>query len=255
MRNVRLILEYDGLNYSGWQVQKKGLTIQSIIEDAVVRITGEKSRVTGAGRTDAGVHALQQVAAFKTLSHLSTDVLKRALNANLPEDVRAIDVNEMPLNFHPRYNAKGKIYFYLISQERYCPVFLRRYSWQIPYDLNFNAMREAAAYLIGEHDFKSFQGSGCSSKTTVRKTTTIELSEHSSLEFMTVRLDVPLIKIRIEGDSFLRHMVRNIVGTLVEVGRGKLTPLRVEEIIGLRDRRLSGPTAPAQGLFLEKVIY
>ncbi len=257
MRNIRLTLQYDGADYSGWQIQDKEKTIQGVVEEAVFSVTGERMRVTGASRTDAGVHAIEQAASFKTHSILKTDVLSRALNANIPRDIRVIDVSECSADFHPRYSAKSKIYSYLISYAVPYSVFLKRYSWQIPYALSgsVRAMRGAAEYITGEHDFSSFRASGCSSKSAVRRIFNIEISECLSIDFMTFKLNVPIIKISIQANAFLRHMVRNIVGTLMEVGRGKISPSRLEEILGLRDRRYAGPTAPACGLFLEKIDY
>ncbi len=257
MRNIKLTLQYDGANYSGWQIQNKEKTVQGTVENAVARITGEHTRVTAAARTDAGVHAFGQVVSLKTQSRLQTDVICRALNANLPHDIKIIEAVECPLDFHPRYDAKSKIYSYIIRGEGGFAVFLRRYSWYIPYTLSrgLGTMRQAAGYLIGEHDFSSFRGSGCGSKNPVRRIIDIEISEISSIDFMTFKLNIPIIKIRIEANAFLRHMVRNIVGTLVEIGRGKIAPLKLKEILHLKDRRLAGPTAPACGLFLERVQY
>lgn len=270
MRHIRLTLQYDGSDYSGWQVQDNGKTIQRTVEDSVFTVTGERTRVTGASRTDAGVHAIEQVASFKTHSGLDTDVFQRALNANLPLDIRVIETAECPEDFHPRYGAKSKAYSYLIStaappsplscfhkKTRGASVFLNRYMWQMPHrePLDIEAMKEASKFLIGEHDFSSFRASGCASKHPVRNISNIEITEMASIDFMTFKIDVPVIKIRIEAYAFLRHMVRNIVGTLVEVGRGKISPLRMKEILELRDRRVSGPTAPAQGLFLERIVF
>ncbi len=255
MKHIKLTLQYDGTDYSGWQVQKKERTIQQIIEDAIYTVTGERLRITGAGRTDAGVHALMQVAAFKTQSDLEPQVFLRAINANIPHDIRVINAEECSENFHPRYSAKNKTYFYRISHKGAYAVFLRRYSWQIPYQLNCDSMREAAGCLIGTHDFSCFRASGCSSKNPVRTIFKIEIVEDSFVDFMNFKFNVPLIKISIQADAFLRHMVRNIVGTLVEIGRGKQPVSYTKEVLGLKDRRFSGPTAPAQGLFLEEIIY
>ncbi len=257
MRHIRLTLQYDGSDYSGWQVQDNGKTIQGTVEDTVFTVTGERTRVTGASRTDAGVHAIEQVASFKTHSGLDTDVFQRALNANLPLDIRMIEAAECPEDFHPRYGAKSKVYSYLISTAAPPAVFLNRYMWQMLHrePLDIEAMKEASKFLMGEHDFSSFRASGCASKHPVRNISNIEITEMPSIDFMTFKLDVPVIKIRIEANAFLRHMVRNIVGTLVEVGRGKILPSSLEEMLRLRDRCSSGPTAPACGLFLEKIVY
>ena len=255
MRHIKIILQYDGTDYSGWQVQKKERTIQQIIEDAIYTVTGERLRITGAARTDAGVHAFAQIAAFKTQSNLEPQVFLRAINANIPHDIRVINAEECSEDFHPRYSAKNKTYSYRISHKGAYAVFLRRYSWQVPYQLNCDLMREAVEYLIGKHDFSCFRASGCSSKNPVRTIFKIEIVEDSFVDFMNFKFNVPLIKISIQADAFLRHMVRNIVGTLVEIGRGKQPVSYAKEVLGLKDRRFSGPTAPAQGLFLEEIIY
>jgi len=255
MRQIRLTLQYDGTNYSGWQIQKNGATIQGVLEDAIFSVTNDRSRVTGAGRTDAGVHAFEQVAVFETASTLSTDVFLQALNANLPNDISITCSEECPEDFHPRYRAKQKRYSYIISNRTPGSVFLNRYSWQMNYQLNIEAMRNASGYLIGRHDFSSFQASGCSAKHPVRELNSIIISDLPSLEFITFRIDTPVIKITIEGSAFLRHMVRNITGTLVDIGRGKYPPEKIKEILLSRDRSNAGQTAPACGLFLEKIVY
>jgi tRNA pseudouridine38-40 synthase len=255
MRNVRLTLQYDGTGYSGWQIQKNAVTVQGLLEDALFTVTGERTRVAGAARTDAGVHAFEQVASFNTLSGLDTDVLLRALNANLPHDIRIIAAGECPPDFHPRYSAKGKTYSFIISQRGPYSVFLERYSWNMPYALNCEAMREAASSLAGTHDFASFRASGCSSKHPVRTIHDIEISELPSVEFIGFRFITPVTRIRIRANAFLRHMARNIAGTLVEIGMGKRRPAEMKEILESQDRRLAGKTAPACGLFLEKIEY
>ncbi len=255
MKHIKLVLQYEGSNCSGWQIQKNEKTIQGLIEEALFTVTKEHVRVTGAGRTDAGVHALEQVAAFKTQSDLEPQVFVRALNANLPHDIRVINATECVENFHPRYSAKSKTYSYIISYTGTYAVFLRRYSWQIQNQLNYGLMQEAAQFLTGKHDFSCFRASGCGSKTPVRTVSDIKISEISKIGFMGFTFDVPVIKVSIQADAFLRHMARNIVGTLVEFGKGKILPLKIKEILESKDRRLSGQTAPAQGLFLEKIEY
>jgi tRNA pseudouridine38-40 synthase len=262
VRHIRLILQYDGTNYSGWQVQRvrtpeRIVTIQGVLEDAIERVTARRSRVTGASRTDAGVHALGQVASFKTNTTLDTETLRRALNANLPPDIRIMDVSEVDEDFHPRYSAIRKVYSYLISYSNPPSPFLGRYTWQIYHDLSgrVDLMREAADYLVGEHDFSCFRASGCASKNPVRTIYNINISLSPCFEFFTFRLDVGLLKITIEANAFLRHMARNIVGTLVEIGKGRLSPSYIRDILDSRDRRRAGITAPACGLFLERVIF
>lgn len=255
MRNIKLTLQYDGTNYSGWQVQKNGTTIQGLLENALFTITGVQTKVIGAARTDAGVHALEQVASFKTESPLKSQVLLKAINGNLPQDIRVINTEDCQHDFHPRYDAKNKTYSYIISKTGPYSVFLERYSWNMPYRLKCNAMQEAAKYPVGEHDFSCFRASGCSSKHPVRTIHKIEVSELSSVEFIGFQFQAPIIKISITANAFLRHMARNIVGTLVEIGREKSPPEKMKEILKSKDRRTAGKTAPAQGLFLEKIEY
>lgn len=255
MRKIKLTLQYDGTDYSGWQIQKNDATIQGLLEDAIFSLTGERSRITGAGRTDAGVHAFEQIAVFETTSTLSLDVVLQALNAKLPMDIMVTESEECPEDFHPRYKAKNKRYSYIISNKVPGSVFLNRYSWQLGFQLNIEAMREASEYLIGRHDFSCFQASGCSAKHPVRELSSITISDLAPFEFITFRIYTPVIKITIEGNAFLRHMVRNIVGTLVDIGSDKYPPAKIKEILGSMDRRNAGQTAPAHGLFLEKITY
>lgn len=287
MRNIKLILQYDGTNYNGWQIQQpsaeskvrsqksevrnndlsikgqgsrvKGrnnvITIQGVIQEAIKKITGEDAKVIGAGRTDAGVHAIEQVASFKTSSGLSPDVIKRALNANLPDNIRIMDTWDAELNFHPRYDAKSKSYFYIISNSHIISPFLYRYAWKIPHKLNFEDMCNAIEFIRGRHDFSAFRASGCSAKNPVRTIFNISMERLDNIDFMRTGLSGNFFKITIEADAFLRHMVRNIVGTLVEVGKGKINTSEIKEILLSKDRRLAGQTAPAKGLFMEKINY
>lgn len=255
MRQIKLTLQYDGTAYSGWQIQKREITVQGLVEDAVFSVTGERLRVTGASRTDAGVHALCQVASFRTRSNLMPDVFLRALNANLPPDIRIINAEEQPEDFHPRYSAKNKTYSYLISFTGAYSLFLRRYSWQVPFQINCDAMREAAGLLTGKHDFSSFRASGCSAKHPVREITGIEIQRAASTSFLSLEFETPVIRISIQANAFLRHMVRNIVGTLLDTGRGKTPPDKIMDILEAKERIFAGRTAPACGLFLEKIEY
>jgi tRNA pseudouridine38-40 synthase len=255
MRHIKLLLEYDGSNYQGWQSQKSGNTIQDILCERVVSITGGRIRLAGASRTDAGVHALGQVAAFSTQSDLPIDVLKRALNAKLPQDIRVISLEETDGSFNPRFDAVKKRYIYFLGMGRNESAFLHKYQWQMKTSLDLDAMKKAGSLLTGEHDFASLRGSGCSAKTTVRHIHLIEITALHAMEFMTVSIRGDCIKISIEANAFLRHMVRNIVGTLVEVGRGRTDVEDVSALLKARDRTKAGPTAPAAGLFLEQVFY
>lgn len=255
MKNIKLLMEYDGINYHGWQRQKDHTTLQEIIEDRLFRITWERAALISASRTDAGVHAVGQVASFKTNSHLEPLILQRALNATLPEDIRILNAEETSEAFHPRYDALGKSYFYIISNTNFSSAFLYRYTWRVPYTLDLYEMKKAGDSLLGRHDFSAFRGAGCGAKSTVREITSLSIEKISSIDFMTANINGNFIKITVEANAFLRHMVRNIVGTLVEIGRGKMTLNSVSEAIKLKDRKKTGPTAPAHGLFLEKVNY
>lgn len=254
---MKLTLQFDGSGYSGWQVQEKDRTIQGVLEDALSSITKEEISITGCSRTDAGVHALEFVASFKTNSAMKPDEFLRALNSNIPQDIRAINAEECAEAFHPRYDATSKVYSYIISTAVPQNVFLNRYAWQMPYReaLNIELMKEASKFLIGEHDFSSFRASGCGSKHPVRNVLNIEIAEMPSIDFMTFRLDAPVIKISIKANAFLRHMVRNIVGTLVDVGKGRTSPHQIKDILNAKDRSAAGKTAPSCGLFLESVRY
>ena len=256
MRNIRLTLQYDGTNYNGWQAQRSGVvTLQGMLEEKLKEITGGDTDVIAAGRTDAGVHALMQAASFRTASALPSGVIKRALNSILPDDVRVIDACEADEGFHPRYDAKSKTYFYLISHAHVLSPFLSRYAWKVPYRLDHGGMEHALSSLKGTHDFSALRGSGCGAKSPVRTILGITLERLDALDFLGTKLSGDFFRISVEADGFLRHMVRNIVGTAVEVGRGRNAPEDIARILGSKDRRLAGPTAPARGLFLEKVTY
>lgn len=255
MRAIKLLIEYNGAAYQGWQSQKTGTTLQDVVQKAIESITGEEIRLTGASRTDAGVHALGQVAVFSTGSKLPPETLQRALNAKLPFDVRIRSAEDTVPEFHPRYAAIRKSYFYLISTSRVHSAFLHPYLWYVTADLDLDQMRTAAAFLRGRHDFSSFRAAGCGAKTTVRTVTSLDISRESGISFMTAMIPGDFIKIRIEADAFLRYMVRNIVGTLVDVGSGKISCKEFSRILASYDRTTAGPTAPPQGLFLEHITY
>ncbi len=255
MRQLKIIVQYDGTDFSGWLIQKKGTTIQGLLEHAVLTFTGKFSRVTGASRTDAGVHALEQVASFRTLSSLDDHTIVRALNANLPLDIRVLHAEEVSDDFHPRYSPNNKTYSYMITTQGPYSLFLRKYSWTVPYTLNISAMKHAAEYLLGKQDYTSFRAAGCSSKNQIREITELDITSSGFVDFIGFRFNSPIIKINIRANAFLRHMVRNIVGTLVETGGGKKSPEFMKELIELKDRRMAGQTAPACGLFLEKIEY
>jgi tRNA pseudouridine38-40 synthase len=253
-RRIKLSLQYDGSEYSGWQIQPSGITIQGLLQDRLFEITREEVSVVGAGRTDAGVHAVEQIATFDSHSSMDVGVIKRALNALLPRDIRVMEAVETRGDFHPRYDAVSKRYFYVIANMQDIPVFIHKYVWQVTARLDVAAMVTGASHLLGTHDFSSFRGSGCGAKNPARTVRRLDVVRISETELFTV-LHGNFIKIHIEADGFLRHMVRNIVGTLIEVGNGKVDQEKIKEILKSKDRGSAGPTAPPQGLFLEKVIY
>jgi tRNA pseudouridine38-40 synthase len=255
VRNIQLFIQYDGTEYQGWQSQPNGITVQGQLEEYLEKITGEKITVIGAGRTDAGVHAISQCACFNTTSALTPDVLREALNAHLPSDIRIMQTVEADNSFNARFSATGKSYIYIISTSRVTSPFLHRYVWRLLYSLDVEAMRCAAGHLQGVHDFSAFRGSGCGAKTALRNVSAISIETKKGMEFMSLGIDGDFIVFRFEGDAFLRHMVRNMVGTLVEIGRGKMQPGDIDKLFAHGDRRCAGPTAPAQGLFLEQVFY
>jgi tRNA pseudouridine38-40 synthase len=244
MRTLKLVLEYDGFDYCGWQVQAEDPTIQGVIEAALKKVMGEDIRIHGAGRTDAKVHALGQVASFRCSSEIPTMALQRALNSLLPRDVAVLGVHDVPTDFHARFSALGKVYIYRILNRPMRAPLRTRYSWHIPQALDLDAMDLAGRYLQGSHDFKSFQATGSEVTTTERTLTDLSLIREGDE-----------IVISCTANGFLRHMVRNIVGTLVEVGRGARPAADVARILDGHDRRLAGVTAPPQGLCLTQVIY
>jgi tRNA pseudouridine38-40 synthase len=247
MRTFKLVLQYDGTDYVGWQRQAEGISIQGLLEDALEPIEGKHVTVHGAGRTDAGVHAAGQVASFRLNASIEPATLARALNAVLPLDVRVAAADEMPGEFHARFSATGKIYDYQIVNAPFASPFVRRYVWHVIPRLDRAAMADAAAAIVGEHDFSAFQGSGSVVHTTVRAVRTIEWRGSGAA-------GDPLV-MRIEGDGFLRHMVRNIAGTLVEIGLGRWPKEEMRRILASRDRARAGTTAPAAGLTLREVLY
>jgi tRNA pseudouridine38-40 synthase len=247
LRTLKLTIEYDGTDFVGWQRQAEGVSIQALLEDALAPVEGGPVRVHGAGRTDAGVHALGQVATLAVSASHDTHTLQRALNAVLPPAVRIVEIAEALPDFHARFSAVSKTYEYRIVNAPFVSAFLNRYAWHVPAPLNLDVMREASRALIGTHDFAAFQGAGATVSSTVR-------TIHSLVWEPGDSFNRPLV-MRIEGDGFLRHMVRNIVGTIVETGAGRWSGSRMAEILESRDRRQAGPTAPAVGLFLVRVKY
>ena len=247
MRTLKFTLQYDGTDYVGWQRQPTGVSIQGLLEEALAPIEGSHVTVHGAGRTDAGAHAMGQVASAAMTSDLDERTMARALNAVLPTAVRVLIVEEVDPQFHARFSARSKTYEYRIINAPFASAFLRRYVWHIPQPLDIEAMRTAAGPLVGTHDFAGFQGTGTSVATTERTILDLEIEDGAGF-------DLPMV-VRITGDGFLRYMVRNIVGTLVEVGVGRWDPWRLLAVLDSRERATAGPTAPPHGLFLTQVTY
>lgn len=247
VRTLKLTLQYDGTAFVGWQRQAGGTSVQGLLEEALSRIERSPVTVYGAGRTDAGVHAFGQVASAQLATALEGVTLRRALNAVLPPDVRVTAVEDQPAGFHARFSARGKLYEYQIVNAPFVSPFLHRYAWHVIPELDLDAMRAGAAALVGRHDFAAYQGAGSSAGATER---TIE-----RLQWELGGGPSRPLTMQVEGDGFLRHMVRNIVGTLAEVGLGRWPPGQVATILASRDRTQAGPTAPAHGLFLVRVLY
>jgi len=270
MPSFKITLAYDGTDYAGWQRQASGATIQGLLEDALRGLDERDVTVTGAGRTDAGVHALGQVAAFAIERMLTADSVVRALNARLPDAVRVLAAAEVPPSFNPRFGARAKTYHYRIWNGEVISPFERRYAWHLAGALNVDAMREAARLLEGTHDFAAFQAAGSETKTTVREILVSRIADcglripdrglrgaecgfPSGSAFRVP--DSALLEYKITGTGFLRHMVRAIVGSLVEIGRGRQPVGWIPHVVESRDRAAAGPTAPARGLILMRVEY
>ena len=244
LRNLKSILAYDGAGFHGWQIQPGKRTVQETVETALESILQHSVRVTASGRTDAGVHALGQVIHFFTPVNIPEKGLLKAMNSVFPSDITALDVKEVGPSFHARYMAKSKSYIYIINTGEVFSPFLSRYALHLPGRLDVDAMRLAAKMLEGEHDFRSFMAAGSNAKTTMRKIMAAEVTSKSDQIFFFF-----------QGSGFLRHMVRNIVGTLILVGQGKIVPYEILRILSCRDRSSAGPTAPPQGLYLVGVDY
>jgi len=244
MRNIKLKISYHGKYFSGWQRQKELKTVESEIENALSKILNENVNIFGSGRTDSGVHAIEQIANFKTEKKIPLNAFLYGLNSILVSGIRIQDVEEVDLNFHSRKSAKKKTYKYQIYNSNVSsPLYDDFYSW-VKYPLNFQKMKEASKYFLGEHDFLSFAASKNSTKTTIRTIYDIDFQKNDKI-----------IIFRITGNGFLMKMVRNIMGTLIEVGLGKYEPNIIPIILEKKDRKEAGKTASASGLFLEKVYY
>ncbi|MDD6483449.1 MAG: tRNA pseudouridine(38-40) synthase TruA [Clostridiales bacterium] len=242
--NIRLDLQYDGTAYHGWQIQKNALSVQENIKNAIFKITGEEVNLTGCGRTDAGVHAINYTANFKTNSNIPPEKFAPAINSKLPKDIRILKSLEVCEDFNAKNSAKGKTYIYKILNSKSENAFLRNYSWHYPIPLDTEKMQRAAAAFLGEHDFLGFSSSGRSTKTTIRTIYALDIEKSGDI-----------ITISVTGNGFLYNMVRIIAGTLAFCGHDKINAADMEDIILSKTRSRAGITAPAQGLFLREVYY
>lgn len=264
-RTIKLTITYDGTRLVGWQRQAEGASAQGLIEEALARLNGGPVTVHGAGRTDAGVHALGQVASVQLTCAHPPEVLVRALNGVLPRDIRVIDACEVAPAFHARFSATSKTYRYLLRNGATVSPFERHYVWHVVEPLEIDAMQQAAAAVLGTHDFSAFQSSGATATTTVRTITRSEMTLGSPVPLVCPVEAVAcgtgpvansrLLVYEVSGTGFLRHMVRAIVGTLVEVGRGRRPSASMTRLLGGGDRSEAGATAPPHGLFLVRVDY
>lgn len=244
MKRVKLVVAYDGTNYHGWQVQDNGITIEEVLNRTISELVQEDIKVIGASRTDAGVHACGNVAVFDTESRIPGDKFSFALNQRLPEDIRIQESCEVDADFHPRYADTVKTYEYNILNRRFEMPSKRLYAAFCYYPMDIERMNQAAAYLVGEHDFKSFCSAGAQVQTTVRTIYAVNVTKEDDM-----------VHIRITGNGFLYNMVRIIAGTLMQVGTGLMEPERVKEILEARDRSKAGPTTVAKGLTLVEIRY
>jgi len=245
---LKLTLEYDGAPFVGWQVQPNGASVQGAVEDALEKLCGARARVTGAGRTDAGVHARGQVASLDPPRELPLSAWTAGLNAHLPPEVACVRAEEAPPGFDARRWARGKRYVYTVMRSPVRSPLWRGRAWEVRRPLDVAAMTAALPHVRGRHDFSALRAADCPARTTVR-----------DVRELSIRSDElrqgELVEVRIEATAFLKHMVRNLVGTLVEVGHGKRSPESLEELLDSRDRTRAGPTAPPHGLLLDEVFY
>jgi len=246
LKNIKLILQYDGKNYHGWQRQKNDITIQGILEDNLEKMIGGPVTLYASGRTDTGVHALHQVCNFNSCTKIGPESLRNGLNSLLPDDIYIKKLEYVGADFHSRYSAKKKSYEYRILNRKERDIFLRDYTWHIPHDLDLMEMKRCLSLLVGKYDFSSFKSSGSGNINPVREMFKAELIDDD---------ENGIIRFSFEAEGFLRHMVRNIVGTVIETGTGKISYHDFQEILSLRDRKKAGIKAPPQGLFLIMVNY
>ncbi len=243
-RNVMLLLGFDGTAYHGWQIQRKQKTIQGALQQAIARITGEPAKLVGSGRTDAGTHARGYVANFSTSARIPVTSLVRALNSVLPRDIRVRSAKTVPAEFHARHDARSKIYCYQIYRGSILPPHLAREHFHYPYSIDLSIMQKATDLFMGVHDFASFAAKGGGREDTVRRIYGCRLKSIGHR-----------LTFEVEGNGFLHHMVRNMVGTLLELGRGQMSLAEFEALFAVRDRTRAGFTAPAHGLILIRVKY
>lgn len=245
-KNIKMIIQYDGKNYHGWQRQKNDNTIQGILENNLKKMTGEIITLYASGRTDSGVHALNQVCNFRSDTDIAPGSLQNGLNSLLPDDIYIREVSYADPEFHSRYSAKRKSYEYRVLNRKERNIFLREYSWHVTRDLDLDEMAECLSMLVGRHDFTSFKSAGSSNLDPVREMYRAEIIPHD---------ENYLLKFAFEAEGFLRHMVRNIVGTVIDAGTGKISAGDFRKIFDARDRKKAGIKAPPQGLFLTMVYY
>ncbi|OEU46160.1 MAG: tRNA pseudouridine(38,39,40) synthase TruA [Desulfobacterales bacterium S7086C20] len=245
-QNLRLTIEYDGTNYHGWQRQKNASTVQGTIEAAIEKMTEQSVTVIGSGRTDAGVHAQNQIAHFSIDSKLTSEIFKKGLNSLVPADIVIKDCQAVDDSFHARYDVSSKVYNYHILNRPFPTALFRHYAWHIKKELDLNTMREAMLHLKGTHDFSAFEATGSHRSNPVRNVMNVSLHTKGSSGHLVFS---------IEANGFLRCMVRNIVGTLVDIGLGKTSPTDFCDILHSKNRTQAGATAPSQGLFLKEVKY
>jgi len=244
MRKLKLTVQYDGTDFAGFQRQPNAPTVQGTLEECLGRCLGHPLSLAAASRTDAGVHALGQVVCLETAVPIPPTAAPMAFTAALPNSVAVVEVEEVHPAFHPRFDATSKQYVYRVVTRPVRSPFLGRYAWCVPYELELQGMQEAGGHLVGRRDFRSFCAAGSPTRDFVRNVSRLDIAAEGDV-----------FEVRIEADGFLYKMVRNIVGTLVEVGRGRLPPERVRDILEARDRRAAPPTAPPQGLCLVRVTY
>lgn len=245
MKNIKIEIEYDGTRYNGWQTQKNAMGIQEMITNAIRQATGETVKLNGSGRTDAGVHALGQTATFETNTTIPVNKIPEAVNKFLPKDIVIKNAEAMKNDFHARYSAKGKKYMYIVNNSKYPSAIHGNFEYHVRDELDYKKMKKASEYFEGTYDFRGFMASGSSVKDTIRTITKVQLKKR----------DDGRIIFNFSGDGFLYNMVRIMVGTLIEVGKGKINPEEIPDIIKSKDRNRAGKTAPAQGLYLVEVYY